>query len=386
MAISQTKYIEIASKIANSPIGNRDLSGLLFTSGNMVDGANASIKASYDAGDIVALTDSGVKTMFGVSSDEYKFATKYFSYISPSGKTPRTLYIAKILSAESPSEAFTRITNKTDNFGSFTFMPSDSYAVSALKNIFATNTDNKYLAVCGVEATIEDGKYIFDDVIDAATTLGEIKGTHLVVGADKYCAAIPMAILASVNYNTGVNSVVNYMFRQVNGEIPVVTNYEDYDTLTSKNINFYGQTQANGRSIAFYQKGVNLDGTDTGVYCNEMWLKSAIVESFLNFLVDVVRIPANYAGAGMCRNAIMGDVTQALANGTIMIGKALTSDQKAKIFQYSNDELAWKAVQNDGYWLDVVIVADGNDYKTVYRLVYSKGDSIRFVDGTHYLV
>jgi hypothetical protein len=79
-------------------------------------------------------------------------------------------------------------------------------------------------------------------------------------------------------------------------------------------------------------------------------------------------------------------VTQAVKNGTILIGKTLTDKQKALVYQYTDDELAWEAVQNEGYWLDVVIDSDGDNYKAVYRLVYSKGDSIRFIDGTHILV
>lgn len=384
MAISQTKYIDIASKIATSPIGNRDFSGLVFTDAEMLSSADADIKAKYDKGESIAMSLSDVVSLFGSTGKVYNFANKYFSYIGTGGKSPRTLYTVKVLVDEVPMDAFTRAVSKSDNFGSFTFLNGD---VVDLKEVFIANADNKYLAVYGEAVkTDSDNNLVLDDVIANAETLGEIPGLHFVVGADDYCAAIPMAILASINYDTGVNSVVNFMFRQMPGEIPVVTSDAVYKTLSDKRINFYGQTQANGRNISFYQRGFNLDGVDTGVYCNEMWLKSAIAESFLNFLVTVNRIPANYAGAGMIRNAIMGDITQALANGTIMIGKTLTNAQKAYVYQYTNDENAWEAVESDGYWLDVVIVADGNDYKAVYRLVYSKGDSIRFIDGTHYLV
>lgn len=391
MAISQTKYIDIASKIATSPIGNRDFSGLVFTDDEML--SEASNKTAYDNGDVIALSTTGISASFNTAEKNeakvYKFASKYFSYVSATGKSPRTLYVAKILEGDTPTTAIERAINSFGNFGSFTFLPktNNGFAIAALKDAYGKSSDFKYLAVHGEKATAEtDGSFSFDTATGNAGTLGKMAGVHFVVGADDYAAAIPMSILASINYDNGVNSVVNFMFRSVSGEIPTVTNDSDYDDLSLLYINFYGQTQANGVKLSFYQRGFNLDGVDTGIYCNEMWLRSAIAESFLNFLSSVNRIPANYVGAGMIRNAIIGEVTQAVKNGTILIGKTLTDMQKALVYQYTDDELAWEAVQNEGYWLDVVISSDGDNYNAVYRLVYSKGDSIRFIDGTHILV
>ncbi len=68
------------------------------------------------------------------------------------------------------------------------------------------------------------------------------------------------------------------------------------------------------------------------------------------------------------------------------MGKTLTTLQQAFITQETNDPLAWYQVQNNGYWLDVVIVLVGNEYQATYTLIYSKDDVIRKVNGIHTLI
>lgn len=389
MAISQTKYIDISSQIANSRIGNRDLSGLVFTKSDMLSTASLSAKEKYgDNMEAVALSLNEVLNCFGATSAEYGFAKKYFSYVSPGGRSPRVINFAKVGPSETADAAFTRVSAKSDNFGSFTFLGTFEFDDVAEALEVSSGKSNKFLGVYGEKVVYdqENKGYVYTNAIAHAESLEGVAGAHFVIGADDYCAAMPMAILASINYDNGVNSTVNFMFRTFGGETPVVDTDTDYDTLTEKNINFYGKTQANGKEISFYQRGFNLDGADVAVYCNEMWLKSAIAESFLNLVTSVGRISANYAGASLIRNAIMKDVNQGVRNGTILPLKDLDEEQMALVYQFTNDDLAWSDVQSSGFWLDIVIEREGNTYKAVYRLVYSKGDSIRFMDGSHYLV
>lgn len=391
MAISQTKYIDIHSQIANFPIGNRDLSGLVITGSDMLsqtDTALAAVKTAYDAGTVITVSLDETRSLFGATSNEYLFASKYFGYVTPTGSTPRAISFAKCLKEddtfETANEAFTRISESTDGFGSFTFLSTTTheFTLSDIKTALQTNAglNNKFLGSVGEQYTTAS-----DATTAAGTTLGAISGAVYTVGADAYAAAMPMAMLAATNYG-GTNTVLCYMFKQFPGETAVVKTDTEYEALKAANVNFYGQTQANGKNISFYQRGFNLDGVDTAVYCNEMWLKSSISAALLNYFTTVTRIPANYVGAGMLRSVIIDSVLQGLRNGTIMPGKTLNQAQKSLVYQYSGVEDAYVAVESDGYWMDIVIEAEGNDYKAVYRLIYSKGDSIRFIDGTHYLV
>ena len=106
----------------------------------------------------------------------------------------------------------------------------------------------------------------------------------------------------------------------------------------------------------------------------------------MNLCLRVNKIPANATGSAMIRAAIVGDVKKALDNGTILIGKPLTEEDIAEVSRWTNNEDAYLDVQNDGYWLDVVIEKVENEWIAKYYLVYAKADGIRFCDGSHILI
>lgn len=462
MAISQTNYIDISSSIIQAAIGNRDLSGLVISAGESVTEMSPKTvtQTDYESGKVVTLTLQGVLQTFGAASDEYKFAQRYFSYVSPSGRSPRALNFKKsskwlnggdavtwdsvagtateeeysgsdpvgtvvsnvtstagadgsytvtvktvksatklnvvvttygwmknnaIVTATSedmtPSEAFQSAIDETANFGSFTFLDG-SYALSALKEAYLLNNalNFRFLAVHCEKFTAVSTH------VSNAGTLGAIQSCHFCVSNDDYGAADAMAITASTNYSS-TGSAVCFMYKQIAGETATVTDDATYSTLSDANINFYGQTQVNGQQLAFYQKGVNLDGTDTAVYLNEVWFKAQVITNFFNLVTSVERIPANYVGESMIlTGVVIPVVATALSNGVIMLGKTLSDAQRAIIFQYTNDESAADEIQNDGYWSAITIENDGGEYKAFYRIIYAAGDSVRFVDGTHNIV
>jgi hypothetical protein len=176
-----------------------------------------------------------------------------------------------------------------------------------------------------------------------------------------------------------------------NGEQPSVTTDALSKSLDALKINYLGQTAQAGSTISFYQDGVLVgDISDMGVYCNEIWLKDAIKTEFMNLLTGLEKIPANDEGRGLSRGCLQGVLDEALVNGVIIAGKELTRVQKAYITSLTGDVDAWREVESLGYWLDVQITQymenDIVKYKVNYLLVYSKGDSIRKVEGTDILI
>lgn len=383
-SISQKKFIDIASSVIQASLGDRDLSGLVFSKGTAVGtGAYATVTADYNSGKVITVKSSKeADNVFGSDSDEAKFANKYFSYVNPSGRTPRALNFMKVVDGDTPKDAFDKAIGATDNFGSFTFL-GDDFELAALKTVYDANQglNFQFLAVHGEEIAENSSDHVTN-----ATTLGEIEGTHFVIGADMYCAAMPMAIAASVRY-TPESAATCFMYKTFPSETPCVSDDTTYDLLVGKNINFYGQTQVNGRMLSFYMPGFNLDGVDTAVYMNEVWLKSRVVTNFFNLMKSVERVPANYVGEAMITSSVvMPAVNDALSNGVIMPGKELSDEVRAVIYQYTGDEDAVNNILVDGYWYSIRIEPDGENYKAIYQLVYSKGDSVRFVDGSHTLV
>ena len=291
---------------------------------------------------------------------------------------------------ESPAAALSRVNTLSNNFGSFAILAGDiteaNWATSDIAAMLTQNAGYNYKYLASVPILPRDGD--FDNTsneIAFVTAVGTQNGAAANRGKDGTVAAIPMAIFGAVDYG-GTNTAPNFMFKQISGETPTVTSSDIADTLDGIHVNYYGQTQVNGRALSFYQRGFNLDGEDTAVYCNEVWLKSHIATAIFNLLVSVERVPANDDGESMLYTTISGAAQQAVTNGTIEPGKTYTAAQRATIYQLTGDPEAYMTMQNAGYWLDVVIEQDGNEYKAVYKLVYGKGDSVRFVEGHDVLI
>ena len=200
---------------------------------------------------------------------------------------------------------------------------------------------------------------------------------------------IPATILAATDY-THVNGTVNYMYQQFPNQAVTVDTNELANTLDALHINYNGQTQKAGQKIEFYQDGYLADGTDIAVYANEIWLKDAMITEILNLEIALEKIPANVDGLAQIEAILQGVIDEALNNGVIMPGKTLTNTQKAYITQITGDNTAWQRVQLNGYVLTVElsqqIVNGATKYIAEYTLVYSKGDTIRKVEGRHILI
>jgi len=201
---------------------------------------------------------------------------------------------------------------------------------------------------------------------------------------------LPMMIEASTNYQA-VNSVQNYEFQQVVGLTPSVTDDSTANAYDALSVNYYGATQQAGQLVAFYQQGL-LQGLSTNIldmtaYVNEIWLKDAAGVALMNLLLAVNQVPANNAGRNLVLAILQGVINQALINGTISVGKTLTTLQQNFITTETGDPLAWYQVQNSGYWVDAIITSPSpNIFVVTYTLIYSKDDVIRQIIGTHTLI
>jgi len=199
----------------------------------------------------------------------------------------------------------------------------------------------------------------------------------------------PMMIEAATNY-AAANSVQNYMYQQVAGLTPSVNSDSVADTYDALGINYYGSTQNAGQIINFYQRGTLMglatDPLDMNTYVNEIWLKDAAGVAILTLLLTVSQVPANAQGRNQVLAVMQSVINQALLNGTISVGKTLSTAQQMYITAATGDPLAWQQVQNIGYWIDVVLTQSGPDIIATYTLIYSKDDVIRKVIGIHTLI
>lgn len=292
---------------------------------------------------------------------------------------------------QEPVDALRVAEQVTDSFGSF------SYAAATPA---VTVDQAEAVALYNAGLNVKYQFYWQVTLANAATTyaqLAQYASTGLILNglADEYKESLPAAIGAAIDYNR-TNCVVNVMYRQ--GPFQPDNDVSDDTTangLDANRVNYYGTTSNNGQKLAFFQRGYLLGGAtaplDMNVHFNEQWLKSSLQADFLSGQISLAQIGADDKGRGVVMGLLLGRIIQAKRNGVISIGKPFNALQQIAVTQITNDPDAWRDVQTNGYWADVVIVpytgpSNTTEYKAVYTLVYSKNDVVRKIEGSHNLV
>ena len=487
MAISQSKYINIISAVGGgSSVSQRDLIGRVFTSNYLVP-ANKVIE--FSGGKTSAL--SAIAGYFGITSDEYKFAEKYFSFTTAANTEPQKISFARynegvatdatLIGAKSPSlTALQAITAGTLNItvgttlveltninlssavaladiatiletafdGAVDDVQYDSvnscfaiYSSSGLS--YATGTVAEVMGLVEGEAILSEPsaaktaletvsesaelsnnfysfcflpslttaditaiaqwtdsqnvKYMYSVAVNESnysaiqTAVKDFDGVALTLDLyNEHAEFMPMSAFAAVDYRKP-NSTMDVFYKQFKGVTPSVTTNAKRFVYDPLRINYYGTTQQAGQAVSFYQDGV-LQGTipSMTVYANEAWLKDAFVTDVLNLRMGLDSLPANKTGVSLVLSALMETVNLALSNGVVLAGKELTATQKAYITTITGDEDGWIAVQNSGYRLSAEVEQYEEygitKYKISFLFVYSKGDTINYVDGRDILI
>lgn len=286
--------------------------------------------------------------------------------------------------------------------------------VTTLSN--STVVDNNYASFLFVEALTLDEEEAIATYVDAQnfmflycaryTTIPDAEAAYAAMGtiggvaatlsplATEFPEMLPMALLAATDFERRAANK-NYMFQTASGLTPSVTTNEDADSLDAVRANYYGRTQTAGQQIDFYQRGSMYgsatDATAINVYVNEIWFKDRVSGLLMELLLNLEALPANNTGRGFVLTQIQAAIDEALVNGVISVGKELSSTQRLFVTEQTGDALAWLQVQNVGYWINVAITTEvtetsETEYVATYLLIYSKGDAIRKIEGSHILI
>src|SRR6202041_2034582 len=112
--------------------------------------------------------------------------------------------------------------------------------------------------------------------------------------------------------------------------------------------------------------------------------------ALLGLLLALTQVPANNTGRGLILNQMQSIINLALLNGVISVGKTLNNTQILYITQVTGSNTAWQQVQNQGYWVNVVItsavVSGVTTYTATYTLIYSKDDVVQSITGSNILI
>lgn len=273
----------------------------------------------------------------------------------------------------------------SNNYGTFAFMTAQDS--TGIVKVATANNDvhpNEFMYVAQVNA---------GDYVTIQPTVKDIDGVSLELcnSTDgKFNYIIPMAISATTDYNKE-NGTQNYMYQQVDGVATLVDDDATAENMDKALVNYYGRTQQAGQKLAFYQNGVMQgDYQDQSIFMNEVWLKDALTTKFLNYFLVTPNWYANKAGQGIGNGLAMEVVNRAKVNGTITTEKELTEADKAYIYNITSDENAWRQVYMEGFYfmssISKELINKQVIYKFNYTLIYSKGDSIKKVEGRNILI
>ena len=291
------------------------------------------------------------------------------------------------VAAQNPLAAFQAAEDASDSFGSASFGESITDAEAKAVAQYVSGENVKYQFYVSVTPATYTA---------TVAALSGIQSTGIILNgtAGEYKEAIPAAIMSATDYDRR-NATVNYMYRQVGGFTADVTTDALANVYDTARVNYYGQTASAGQNISFFQRGFLLGGAtapvDMSVHANEQWLKAYLTAALLSLQLSLNKIPANNEGRSYVLAQVIDAVNKAKLNGTIIIDKVLTTAQKIAVTQLSGDPDAWRDVESKGFWADVVItqsvpVSGVTEYTAKYTLVYSKGDVVRKVEGSHNLV
>lgn len=282
-----------------------------------------------------------------------------------------------------PAQILSDDAHADDNFATFSILPDMTEDDIASIGDFMGSQNEKYLW-CLRGRTVQEAKSYAEKLMSYSGI-----GVTLSPLPEEFPELLPMFLSAASNYNRRAANR-NYEFYQMSGVTPSVNDDTTADDLDNARVNYYGQTQTSGNKLSFYQKGrltgLSTDAIDMNVYVNEIWLKDLALSRLMSQFMALEVVPANRTGAGYVTSVIQSVVDEAKNNGVIIPGKTLNITQKMFIQEQTGDELAYLQVQNDGAWLDANVVQDGDDYVVEYLLIYSKGDAIRKVVGSHIMI
>ena len=342
-----------------------------------------SATCSYNSfGNVITLTGGAVGNAVIVA------ATSASSGTDISGLLGWTSSDAPILSqgvnVQTVSEFLAENLNLSNNFASFVFLPSLStdQIAEAAQYTHNANVQFKY-----IQRVTSDNYAAIQDAVKGYS------GTCLVYDAyddNSQIATLPAAIWAAADYNA-VNGAPGAEFQKNANIAPSVFTDQLYNTLTAARVNFMGRTQQAGQPISFYQPGyLQGDILDEGVFMNEVWLKDKFVTACLNTQLALEKWPTGDDGLTIFDNITSPIRSLAKENGVVAIGKTLTDTQKAYISQLTGDSQAWQQVQNQGDYMYRYITTQTSNGNTSYVLkyvyIYSKGDQIRKIEGSHILI
>jgi len=255
---------------------------------------------------------------------------------------------------DTPTSAMDRIKTQEQNWATFmtTYEPSlsDKTAFAVWNNgqnnryaYMAWDTDPGY-------ATLNNTG-VFGSIVDTLN----YEGVAVVYGSASV-AAFLCGFAGSIDW-AATNGRATPAFKSQTGLATSVNTLALATSVLSNNASYYGLYQAPGNGNVY---SILYDGRMFGskfrwldTYLNQLYLNSQLGLAIFNGLQAANSVPYNSQGEALIRAWCADPINDALNNGSIRVGGALSTSQKATITTQAGLDIS-APLQNQGYYLQIL--------------------------------
>lgn len=281
--------------------------------------------------------------------------------------------------ADTPAVAGERIAGQNGNWASFMTAWEPSLSDKTAFAVWSNGKNQRYEYI----AWDTDAGYktannaaVFGSIVSA----NQYDGT-VVVYNTAALAAMLMGTFASIDWNA-TNGRITAAFRSQAGLVATVTDNATATAVSSNNASYYGAFSAPGDGNNY---NIVYDGRIGGKwkwvdsYVNQIFLNAQLQLAMFTGLMSVNSAPYNQFGYSLVRAWCTDPINQALNNGTIRAGVALSAQQKAAINAQAGLDISAE-LYAQGYYLqilDATAQTRGQRASPPIKLWYCDGGAIQ---------
>lgn len=255
---------------------------------------------------------------------------------------------------DTPASAMDRIKTQEQNWATFmtTFEPSLADKTSFA--IWNNSQNNRYAYIAwdtdAGYATVNNTA-VFGNIVDVLN----YEGVAVVYGSANV-AAFLCGFSASIDW-AATNGRATPAFKSQTGLATNVSTLALATSVLSNNASYYGLYQAPGQGNIY---SILYDGRMYGskfrwldTYLNQVYLNSQLGLAIFNGLLAANSVPYNSQGDALVRAWCADPINDALNNGSIRVGVALSASQKATITAQAGIDISGP-LQTQGYYLQIL--------------------------------
>ena len=303
--------------------------------------------------------------------------------------------------ADTPTTAMNNVVAVNQNWASMSYITEPSLANKELFAVWFSGQNGQYGGViwdsdtqaCVQNATEPFGVVAKTNGYNGVMAIGGDPAAGTLSTLCPNVAAFVQGMIASINYSQ-TNGSITLAGKSANSAavLPTCANLQTYTNLLANGYSCYGAFASRNQGFTFFSNG-NMPGNIpwANLFFDQIWLNAQLELQLVTLFTTIGKIPYDPYGYGLIRAALVGqptangNVTQngpinnALNNGVIQTGVQLSSSQAAAINAAAGVQNAASAVQNNGYYLQILdpgATARAASQTPIINFWYSSGGAI----------